>query len=75
MKPVKQPNKRKGTYRAIARYSGLGVEMAVAVIGSAMLGQHLDKRAGHATPVYTLVFCFLGVLYIFYRIFKISASE
>ena len=75
MEPPKQPDKRKETYRAIARYSGLGVEMAVAVIGSAMLGQMLDKRAGNSTPFYTLGFSLVGVIYIFYRIYKISSSE
>ena len=74
MKPIKQPDKQKDKYQAIAKYSGLGVEMAAAVLGSAFLGQWLDKRAGHDTPLYTLVLSFLGVAYVFYRLFKISSE-
>lgn len=61
-------------YKAIARYSGLGMEMAIAVIGMAMLGQFLDGRVGTTTPFFTLGLSVVGLVYVFYRIFKISSE-
>lgn len=48
--------------------------MAMAVVGTAMLGQWLDRRAGHETPYYTLGLGVLGLVYVFYRIFKIASE-
>jgi F0F1-type ATP synthase assembly protein I len=66
--------KKKEQWETLARYSGLGVEMAFAVLGSAFLGQYIDKRMGNDQPVFTLILSFLGVFYVFYRIFKVSSN-
>ena len=71
----KQAEDKKARYAAIAKYSGLGLEMAVAILGTAFIGTKLDARVGNETPIYTLILSFLGVIYVFYRIFKISSSD
>jgi F0F1-type ATP synthase assembly protein I len=72
---TKPPDERKkNQWASIARYSGLGVEMAAAVLGAAFLGQYIDKRMGNAQPLFTIILSFTGVIYIFYRIFKISSD-
>lgn len=70
----KPPDDRKDQWEALARYSGLGVEMAGAVIGTALLGQWLDQKYAHETPWLTIIFSFFGLCYVFYRIFKIAAE-
>lgn len=74
-KPAKPPEPDRRAIQALARYAGLGMEMAVAVVGTALLGQWLDHRANHENPTYTLVFAFLGLIYIMYRIFRIASDK
>lgn len=74
-KPARPPEPDRRAIQALARYAGLGMEMAVAVVGTALLGQWLDRRANHENPVYTLVFAFVGVIYVMYRLFRISSSK
>lgn len=71
---TKPPTDKKGQWQTIARYSGLGMEMAIAVLGAAFLGQYIDKRTGLDQPVFTLILSFLGVIYAFYRIFRVSSK-
>lgn len=67
-------SRRKEQLKAVARYSGLGMEMAGAVMGTALLGRWLDDRYGLEQPVCTLLLSFIGVLYVFYRIFRIASK-
>ena len=73
--PPEEPNeKRKQSLNAIARYSGLGAQIAVAVTLGLLAGKWLDKHFHTTQPLFTAGLSILGVfvgLYIFFKdIFK-----
>lgn len=70
LKEARQPDKRRKQIQAVARYSGLGLEMTAAVVFCALLGQWLDNRMGNPTPYFTLAGCFIGVAYVLFRIIR-----
>ncbi|MCB0501588.1 MAG: AtpZ/AtpI family protein [Bacteroidetes bacterium] len=76
MKTPNKPPKDKGEqYRAIAKYSGLGFEMVAAIIVPTLIGQKVDQRVSLSDkPLFTILFGFLGVAYVMYRIFKLSSE-
>ena len=73
--PPEQKGKRDDKWRQIARYSGLGMEIVVAVIGMAVLGRYLDVRLSHEQPVLALIFSAIGVVYVFVKIFKLASDD
>lgn len=57
-------------YAKYLRYSGLGIQIVVYVVGGILLGRWLDGLIGWDFPVLTLVFLFLGMISTFWVLFK-----
>ena len=56
-------------YREIAPYIGLGLQLAITVGVMVFIGIWLDKQFA-ASPVFTLIFAFLGVFVGMYSFIK-----
>lgn len=70
----KPPNQKGDRLKTIVRYSSIGSEMVIAVVVPVVIGQKLDNNRASDVPIFTVIFGLLGVAYVLYKIFKISAS-
>jgi hypothetical protein len=62
-------------YQKYLRYSGLGIQMAVYIVGGILLGRWLDGLIGWDFPVLTLVLLFLGISGAFWTLFKEARKQ
>lgn len=60
MEPYKN-NSSKGKYNAFARFSTVGIQMGVIIVGFALLGNYLDKKFQSDTPWWTLGLVLFGI--------------
>jgi F0F1-type ATP synthase assembly protein I len=73
--PNKPPKDKGEQYKAIAKYSGLGIEMVAAIVVPTLIGQRIDeKKSISDIPIFTLVLGFLGIAYVLYRVFKLASE-
>lgn len=69
--PPKDPNeKRKQSLNNLARYSGIGAQIGVAVALGLLAGKWLDRHFHTSQPVYTAALSILGVFVGLYIVFK-----
>lgn len=61
---------RVSSMKAVARYSGLGIQMLAPILGGALGGNWLDKHYQFETPVFTIVLTLLGIGLAFYVVIK-----
>ena len=73
--PPIPPDSKSDQWRQIARYSGLGMEMAIAIVGMALLGHFIDGRMQLSQPIFTLTLSGIGLVYVFVKIFKIAGDD
>ena len=69
--PPKDPNeRRKQSLNNLARYSGIGVQIAVPVTLGIIGGKWLDNHFHSAQPIYTALLAILGLFVGLYIVFK-----
>lgn len=66
-KQDKQPQKPLNAY---AKYSALGIQMAVIIGGGCYGGYKLDKYFNNSTPVFTIVLSLLSIALAMYVVLK-----
>lgn len=66
-KPEKLPSKPLNAY---AKYSSLGIQMAVIIGGGCYGGFKLDEHYKNATPVFTIVLSLLSIALAMYVVLK-----
>lgn len=68
-----EPNQNKKPQKplnAYAKYSGLGVQMAVIIGGGSYGGHKLDQHYQNHTPVFTIVLSLLSIALAMYIVLK-----
>ena len=65
---------RKKLPRAIAKYSGLSVQIALSILAGIYGGKYLDEKWELETPVFTLIGSILGLALAMYIIIKETRS-
>jgi len=65
--PDKKPQKRLNAY---AKYSSLGVQMAVIIAGGTYGGHKLDQHYGNKTPVFTIILSLAAIALAMYLVLK-----
>ncbi|NVO84814.1 AtpZ/AtpI family protein [Hymenobacter terrestris] len=76
--PIKSddPNNSSDRLRAVARYSGIGVQMAATIGLSTWAGYWLDKHYQTKTPWFTLGLMLLGLFAALYNVIRaVSKGE
>ncbi len=69
--PKKEPNEnRRQSLNAMARYSGMGFQIAAAIILCLFLGKWLDGKFPMKFPLFTTVLTLLGVFLGVYLVFR-----
>ena len=63
-------DERATAMQAIARYSGIGLQMLTLILGGALGGNWLDKHYQLQTPIFTIVLTLTGIGVAFYIIIK-----
>lgn len=66
-KPKKEEEK---PYSAYAKYSALGIQMAVIIGGGCYLGYKLDAHYYNANPIFTIIFSLLSIALAMYLVLK-----
>jgi F0F1-type ATP synthase assembly protein I len=68
----KEPNenRRQSSLNALARYSGMGFQIAAAIILCLFLGKWLDGKFPMSFPVFTTSLTLLGVFLGVYLVFR-----
>lgn len=65
-KPKKSPN----SFNAYAKYSALGIQMAVIIGGGCYAGYKLDEYLQTSTPIFTIVLSLLSIALAMYIVLK-----
>lgn len=65
--PGKQPHKPLNAY---AKYSALGIQMAVIIGGGCYGGYKLDEYYKNATPVFTIILSLVSIAIAMYIVLK-----
>lgn len=65
--PSRKPQKPLNAY---ARYSSLGMQMAVIIAGGSFGGHKLDEHYANQTPVWTIVLSLLSIAIALYLVFR-----
>jgi F0F1-type ATP synthase assembly protein I len=55
---------------AFAKFSSIGIQMAVLIVGGVYLGQYLDNKLEIQTPWMTILFSLIGVFAGLYLVIK-----
>jgi hypothetical protein len=63
----KQPSKPLNAY---AKYSALGIQMAVIIGGGCYSGYKLDEYFKNATPIFTIILSLLSIGFAMYVVLK-----
>ena len=63
-------NKKVEKVNAFARFSSVGIQMAVIIVGFVLLGNYLDGYFNNKTPWLTIVLSLLGVFAGLYLVIK-----
>lgn len=66
MKPKKSPN----SFNAYAKYSGLGVQMALIIGGGCYGGYKLDEYYKNTTPIFTIILSLASIALAMYIVLK-----
>lgn len=66
MKPKKSPN----SFNAYAKYSSLGVQMALIIGGGCYGGYKLDEYYKNTTPVFTIILSLASIALAMYIVLK-----
>ncbi|SDY41880.1 Putative F0F1-ATPase subunit Ca2+/Mg2+ transporter [Hymenobacter psychrophilus] len=69
-KPTDPNNNNPDRLRAVARYSGIGVQMAATIGLSTWAGYWLDKHFQTETPWFTLGLMLLGLFAALYNVIR-----
>lgn len=64
------PQRPKGRYQAILKYSGLAFQMIAAVLIFTFIGYKIDQWLNMNIPVFTIVFIVLGLFGYLYKLIK-----
>ena len=67
MKPDQQSQKPLSAY---AKYSGLGVQMALIIGGGCYGGYWLDNRYHNTTPIFTIILSLVSIAIAMYIVLK-----
>ena len=67
-------NDKIGTFQVIAPYLNLGIQMAGTIGVCVALGWWIDEKYA-LSPIFTLIFTFLGIFAAFYNFFKAVSSN
>lgn len=65
-KPKKSPN----SFNAYAKYSALGIQMALIIGGGCYGGYKLDEYFKNTTPIYTIILSLLSIAIAMYIVLK-----
>lgn len=73
-------DKNKGNQlKNFARYTTIGIQMLVTVVGGNYLGEYLDNKYGYPEPFYQkwvgLAAVFLAIFSVIWQILKVSKSK
>lgn len=63
----KQPSKPLNAY---AKYSALGIQMAVIIGGGCYAGYKLDQYFNNSTPIFTIILSLLSIGFAMYIVLK-----
>lgn len=63
----KQPSKPLNAY---AKYSALGIQMAVIIGGGCYIGYKLDQYFNNSTPIFTIILSLLSIGFAMYIVLK-----
>lgn len=66
MKPKKSPN----SFNAYAKYSGLGIQMALIIGGGSYGGYKLDEYYNNTTPIFTIILSLASIGLAMYVVLK-----
>lgn len=66
----KQENNPKKSLNNYAKYSAMGIQMAVIIVGGVLGGIQLDKWLGLKFPIFTLVLTLFSVFLAIYYFIK-----
>lgn len=66
---MKQPNKP--SFKKYAKFSGLAFQWIAVFTAFSLGGNYLDERQGNQFPGYTLAGVFIGLVVIFYSLYKV----
>lgn len=66
-KPLR--NDLQNTYKEVGAYLNLGIQMAVTIIAFVLLGWWLDDKF-NKSPLFILIFSFVGIFIAFFNFFK-----
>lgn len=58
----------KNTKNRFLRFSSVGIQMGVIIVGGALFGNYLDK--GNQRPIWTIVFSLIGIAIGLYLVIK-----
>ena len=70
----KLPQESKEVYKSLAPFLNLGIQMALTIGVFVLLGWWLDGRFDKS-PVFTLIFSFVGIFGSFYNFFRIVVKQ
>ena len=74
-RPKPQPDSNPDRLRAVARYSGIGAQMAATIGLSTWAGYWLDKHYQTQTPWFTLGLMLLGLFAALYNVIRAVTKE
>ncbi len=66
----KNDNSAKNKVNAFAKFSSIGIQMLVFIVGGAYLGKYLDSKLQLETPWMTILFSLIGVFAGLYLVLK-----
>ena len=62
--------KKREKVNTFAKFSGIGIQMAVLIVAGVFLGQYLDNKFQFETPWMTVLFSLIGVFIGLYLVLK-----
>ena len=65
-----KPKKSPSSFNAYAKYSALGVQMALIIGGGCYGGYKLDEYYNNTTPVFTIILSLLSIALAMYIVLK-----
>ncbi len=68
--PNQKPQKPQKPLNAYARYSSLGMQMALIIAGGSYGGHKLDEHYGNRTPVFTIVLSLVSIAVALYLVLR-----
>lgn len=67
---MQQKNEKQKPLNAYAKYSGLGIQMAVIIGGGCYAGYKLDEYYHNQTPIFTIILSLASIAISMYLVLK-----